>query len=161
MAVRNIVLEGDEILRKHSREVTEFNEKLWQLLDDMAETMYSADGVGLAAVQVGILRKVVVVDTGDTLYEIINPEIIEKSGSQTGLEGCLSSPDEYGEVERPMKVKVSALDRYGKKYTIEGTELLARALCHEIDHLNGVLFKDIAIEMVEIDETKPKKRRKK
>lgn len=161
MAIRNIVLEGDEILRKKSREVTEFNEKLWQLLDDMAETMYSADGVGLAAVQVGVLRRVVVIDVGDKLYELINPEIVESSGSQTGLEGCLSSPDEYGEVERPMNVKVSALDRYGKQYFVEGTELLARALCHEIDHLNGILFKDLATEMVEVEEVKQRKRKRK
>jgi peptide deformylase len=161
MAIRNIVLEGDEILRKKSREVTEFNEKLWQLLDDMAETMYSADGVGLAAVQVGVLRRVVVIDVGDKRYELINPEIVESSGSQIGLEGCLSSPDEYGEVERPMNVKVSALDRYGKQYFVEGTELLARALCHEIDHLNGILFKDLATEMVEVEEVKQRKRKRK
>lgn len=160
MAIRNIVLDTDELIRKKSKEVVEFNEKLWQLLDDMAETMYSADGVGLAAVQVGILRKVVVVDTGDTLYEMINPEIIETSGSQTGPEGCLSSPNEYGDVTRPMNVKVKALDRFGKEYTIEGTELLARALCHEIDHLNGVLFKDLAEETYEVEEVKPRRRRR-
>jgi len=161
MAIRNIILEKDETLRKKSRPVTEFNEKLWQLIDDMAETMYSADGVGLAAVQVGILRQVVIIDTGDKLYEIINPTMIEKSGTQTGIEGCLSSPDEYGDVTRPMKVKVKALDRYGKEYFIEGSELLARALCHELDHLNGILFKDLVTEMVEIEDKRPRRRRKK
>lgn len=161
MAIRNIVLDSDELLRKKSKEVTEFNEKLFQLLDDMAETMYSADGVGLAAVQVGILKRVVIVDTGDKLYEMINPIIVEKKGSQTGSEGCLSSPNQYGDVTRPMKVKVKALDRFGKEYTVEGTELLARAFCHEIDHLNGVLFKDLADELYEVEEPKPKRRKKK
>lgn len=142
MAKRNILIEGDETLRKKSREVTEYNEKLWQLLDDMAETMYAADGVGLAGVQVGILRRVVVIDVGDHRYELINPEIVESSGSQTGSEGCLSFPDEFGEVTRPMYVKVRAFDRYGKEYTAEGEGLLARAFCHEIDHLDGVLFVD-------------------
>lgn len=158
MAIRNILLETDEILRKKSRPIVEFNEKLWQLLDDMAQTMYSADGVGLAAVQVGVLRQIVVIDAGEGLFEIINPEIIEQSGSQTGSEGCLSSPDEYGTVTRPMDVKVKALDRNGKPYIIVGSELLARALCHEIDHLQGVLFKDLAIEMLDMDEDKPKRK---
>lgn len=161
MAIRNIVLDSDELLRKKSKEVTEFNEKLFQLLDDMAETMYSADGVGLAAVQVGMLKRVVIVDTGDRLYEMINPVILEQSGSQTGSEGCLSSPNQYGDVTRPMKVKVKALDRLGKEYTVEGTELLARAFCHEIDHLNGVLFKDLADDLYEVEEPKPKRRKKK
>ncbi|MFZ2538631.1 MAG: peptide deformylase, partial [Oscillospiraceae bacterium] len=147
MGKRNIVLETDATLRKKSRDVTEFNEKLWQLLDDMAETMYSADGVGLAAVQVGVLRRVVLVDTGDNLYEVINPIFIEQSGEQTGVEGCLSSPEEYGDVSRPMHVIVKAFDRNGREYQIEGEGLLARALCHEIDHLNGILFKDLAIEL--------------
>ncbi len=156
MAKRNIVLRGDEILRKSSREVTEFNEKLWVLLDDMAETMYAQDGVGLAAVQVGILRRVVVVDTGEQLYELVNPEIIEESGSQTGGEGCLSFPDEYGQVTRPMKVTVRAQDRNGREFTVEGEELLARAFCHEIDHLNGRLF----VDLVEDEEPMPRTRRK-
>ncbi len=160
MAKRNIILETDPILRKKSRDVTEFNEKLWQLLDDMAETMYSADGVGLAAVQVGVLRRVVLVDTGDRLYEVINPILVEQIGEQTGIEGCLSSPEEYGDVKRPMHVIVKALDRNGKEHEIVGEGLLARALCHEIDHLNGVLFKDLAIEMYEIDEPKKKSKRR-
>jgi len=162
MAIRNIVLDTDEMLRKKSREVTVFDQKLWQLLDDMRETMLSADGVGLAAVQVGILRKIVVIDIGDKLYEIINPEIISYSETQTGTEGCLSSPNQYGTVTRPLNIKVKAKNRHGKEYVIEGTELLARALCHEIDHLNGILFKDIATDVIEYEEEdeKPRRRRK-
>lgn len=152
MAIRNIYLEQDEVLRKISKPVTEFNQKLWDLLDDMAETMYHANGVGLAAVQVGILRRVVVIDVGDGLIELINPEIIWEKGEQTDTEGCLSCPGEYGLVTRPMKVKVSAQDRNGKSFTIKGEELLARAFCHEIDHLSGKIFKDIASKMVEIKE---------
>lgn len=161
MAIRKIVLDTEDVLRKKSREVTEFNDKLRQLLDDMADTMYAADGVGLAAVQVGILKRVAVINTGEQLYELINPIIVDQSGEQTGSEGCLSSPDEYGEVTRPMSVKVEAFDRYGSKYTVMGEELLARALCHEIDHMDGILFKDLAGETVTIDEhTKQRKKRR-
>ena len=159
MAKRNIITEGDEILRKKSREVTEFNKKLHQLLDDMAETMYDHDGVGLAAVQVGVLRRVVTIDVGDKLYELVNPEILETSGSQTGLEGCLSFPDEWGTVTRPMKVKVKAQDRDGNEFTAEGEGLLARAFCHEIDHLDGKLFVDMATDLQKDEQ--PKRRRKK
>lgn len=162
MAIRKIVLDTDEILRKKSRDVTDFNEKLWQLLDDMSETMYSADGVGLAAVQVGVLRRIAVVDTGDHLYEMINPVVLSQDGEQTGTEGCLSSPDEYGEVTRPMNVVVKALDRNGRAYEIKGEVLLARALCHEIDHLNGILFKDLVNDVITIEEhPKPKNRQAK
>lgn len=142
MALRNIVKDGDPVLRKVSRSVLNFDEKLAQLLDDMAETLYDADGVGLAAPQVGILRRICIVDVGDGLIELINPAITEASGTQTGNEGCLSCPDLYGEVERPMKVTVKAQDRTGKTFTVEGEGLKARAFCHEIDHLNGILFKD-------------------
>jgi peptide deformylase len=152
MAIRNIYTEQDDVLRKVSKPVTDFNQKLWDLLDDMAETMYQANGVGLAAVQVGILRRVVVIDVGDGLIELVNPEIIWEKGEQTDTEGCLSCPGEYGLVTRPMKVKVSAQDRNGKSFTIKGEELLARAFCHEIDHLSGKIFKDIATKMVEIKE---------
>lgn len=149
MAIRNMVLEGDDTLRKKSREVTEFNEKLGQLLDDMVETMREHNGVGLAAVQVGVLRRVVVIDIGDEhgVYELINPEIVSSSGEQTGNEGCLSFPGEWGDVTRPMNVTVKALDRQGNPYTVEGEGLLARAFCHEIDHLDGILFIDHAEEV--------------
>lgn len=142
MAIRNIVKEGDPILRKTCRSVLQFDEKLAVLLDDMKETMYKAEGVGLAAPQVGILKRVCVIDVGDGLVELVNPVILEQSGSQTGGEGCLSSPGEYGDVTRPMEVTVRAQDRNGNTFTVSGTELKARAFCHEIDHLNGILFKD-------------------
>lgn len=151
MAIRNIVKEGDPVLRKTSRTVTVFDEKLAQLLDDMAETLYQAEGVGLAAPQVGILKRACLVDTGDDLVELINPVIIEESGSQEGCEGCLSSPGDWGIVVRPMNVTVRAQDRHGKTFTVSATELKARAFCHEIDHLNGVLFKDKMIRRVEVE----------
>lgn len=159
MAKRIIVTSEDELLRKKSRPVTEFNEKLAQLLDDMAETMYAAEGVGLAAVQVGVLRRVAVVDIGEQRYELINPEIIEMSGSQTGPEGCLSFPEEWGEVTRPMTVKVRAYDRHGNEYIAEGEGLLARAFCHEIDHLDGIVFVDLVDEMLEPEKRRRKRRR--
>lgn len=153
MAIRTILTEDDEILRKKSRVVTEFNSKLHNLLDDMAETMYDVGGVGLAAVQIGMLRRAITIDVDEGLIELINPEIIAHEGIQDGLEGCLSSPNDFGMVERPMKVTVKAQDRHGKFFTIEGEELLARAFCHEIDHLSGILFKDLVSEMIDdIDE---------
>ena len=142
MAIRNIVKEGDPVLRKTCRSVLQFDEKLATLLDDMKDTMYKAEGVGLAAPQVGILKRVCIVDVGDGLIELVNPVIVEQNGSQTGGEGCLSSPGEYGDVTRPMEVTVRAQDRFGNNFTVTGTELKARAFCHEIDHLNGILFKD-------------------
>lgn len=142
MAIRNIVKVGDDVLRKVCRTQLSFDEKLATILDDMAETMYKADGVGLAAPQVGLLRRFCVVDIGDGLIELINPVIIEKSGSQKGSEGCLSVPDRYEEVERPMKVTVRAQDRNGKTFTISAEGFLARAFCHEIDHLDGILYID-------------------
>ena len=149
MAKRNIVKFGEELLRKKSREVTSFDDKLWVLLDDMYETMQEAKGVGLAAPQVGILRRVIVIDVGEGRIELINPVITYSKGKQRAVEGCLSSPDLWGYVERPAKVKVTAQNRYGKEVKYEGTELLARAFCHEIDHLNGIIFTDLADEMVE------------
>ena len=119
-----------------------FDEKLATLLDDMKETMYKAEGVGLAGPQVGMLRRVCVVDVGDGIVELVNPVITEQEGSQTGSEGCLSSPGDYGIVTRPMKVTVRAQDRHGNTFTVTGEALKARAFCHEIDHLNGILFKD-------------------
>ncbi len=151
MAIREIRKSPDEILYKKSREVTDFDERLYTLLDDMAETMYAANGVGLAAVQVGVLKKVVVIDTGEGLMELINPEIIETAGSQTGTEGCLSFPGKWGEVTRPNYVKVKALDRFGKERILEGKELLARAFCHEIEHLSGHAFIEKAERFIEED----------
>ena len=142
MAIRQIVQIGDPVLRKKSKVVEKIDEKIIQLLDDMADTMYHADGVGLAAPQVGILKRVVVIDIGDGLLELINPEIIETSGEQLDDEGCLSVAGEAGAVRRPYRVKVRAYDREGNLFEIEGEELLARAFCHEIDHLEGVLFVD-------------------
>lgn len=144
MALREIFKFGDDILRKKCREVTKFDDKLAELLDDMADTLKNADGVGLAAPQVGILRRVCIVDVrdGKGILELINPEILEKSGSQTGNEGCLSAPGEWCEVVRPATVKVRAFDRHGKEFTLEASELKARAICHEVDHLEGVLFID-------------------
>ena len=142
MALRQIVQIGEPVLRKKSKVVEKIDDKLIQLLDDMAETMYQADGVGLAAPQVGVLKRVVVIDIGDGIIELINPEIIETSGEQIGDEGCLSVLGESGEVRRPYVVKVRAFNRKGQLFEIEGEELLARAFCHEIDHLEGVLFVD-------------------
>lgn len=150
MALRTIRKLGDEILRKKCRPVENIDEKILTLLDDMAETMYSADGVGLAAPQIGVLKRIAVIDVGNGLIELINPEIISTSGSQTADEGCLSVPGKYGKVERPQKVTVRATDRYGYVVEIKGEDLLARALCHEIDHLDGVVFVDKVTEYTEI-----------
>ncbi len=144
MALRKIVKSPDEIFRKKSREVTAFDDRLHLLLDDMKETMEEANGVGLAAVQVGVLRRVFIVDVGEGVTEYINPEILEKSGSQKGTEGCLSFPGEWGEVERANFVKIKAYDRNGKVFTKTATELEARALQHEYDHLEARCFVDIA-----------------
>ena len=144
MAIRNIVKDGDPVLTKKCRPVEKFDEKLAILLDDMAETMHKANGVGLAAPQVGILRRVVVIDVGEGVIELVNPQIIVYSGEQEGIEGCLSFPGEWGITKRPEYVKVKAQDRHGNEFTADGRELLAKAFCHELDHLNGVVFKDIA-----------------
>ena len=142
MALRKIITGEDPTLRKTSKPVEIFDEKLWTLLDDMAETMYRNEGVGLAAVQVGILRRVVVIDVGDGRIELINPVIVKTRGRQEDSEGCLSFPNEYGLVERPNFVTVKAQDRHGAEQEYSGTGLLARAFCHEIDHLDGIVFKD-------------------
>ncbi len=133
---------GDDILRKVCRTQLTFDSKLHQILDDMAETMYDAEGVGLAAPQVGILRRYCIVDVGDGLIELINPVIIKKEGTQTDDEGCLSIPNESASVTRPMKVTVRAQDRNGKNILVSGEGLKARAFCHEIDHLDGILYID-------------------
>ena len=146
MALREIVKFGDDILRKKCRPVTAFDQKLWTLIDDMKETMEKAEGAGLAAPQVGILRRVCVVNVRDKhgIIELVNPEIIATEGTQLGGEGCLSAPGEWEEVERPAKVTVKAQDRNGNEFTMTGEGLLARAFCHETDHLDGVLFIDKA-----------------
>ena len=143
MALRNIVKLGDDVLRKKCRAVTMIDSKTHELLDDMAQTMHAANGVGLAAPLVGLLKRIVVIDVGDGVIELINPEIIACSGEQTDDEGCLSVPDKFLPVSRPNVVKVRALDRYGKSFTMEGEGLLARAFCHEIDHLDGKIFLDV------------------
>lgn len=140
MAIRQIRMREDEALYKKCKTVVKFDEKLGILLDDMYDTMQKADGVGLAAPQVGILKRAVVIDVGNGRIEMINPEIVETNGEQTGNEGCLSFPGVYGEVTRPNYVKAKAQDREGKWFYIEGEELLARAICHECDHLDGICF---------------------
>jgi peptide deformylase len=151
MAIREIRKKGDEILRKICKPVSAVNEKVRELLDDMLDTMYEADGVGLAAPQVGIMRRIVVIDVGEGPVELINPEKIEESGEQLYVEGCLSIPGIYGEVKRPERVVVKALDREGKEIRIEGTGMLAIAMCHEIDHLDGILFEDRVIRYVDVN----------
>lgn len=146
MAIRNIVKKGDDVLRKKCRPVEKFDEKLHQTLDDMKETLTEANGVGLAAPQVGILRRYCIIDAGQGYYELINPEIIKTSGKQRDVEGCLSCPNEWGYVTRPNKVKFRAQNRYGEWYELEVTELFARAVCHETDHLDGKLFVDLIEE---------------
>jgi len=156
MAIRNIREKEDSVLYKKSRVVVDFNERIHMLIDDMRETMMKANGVGLAAPQVGVLRRVVVVldtnredlDPEDQIIELVNPAIIEVSGEQTGAEGCLSVPGYYGIVTRPEYVKVRAQDRFGKVFEVEGTGLTARAFCHEIDHLDGHLFTEFAKELL-------------
>ena len=149
MAIRNIRISTDEVLRKKCKPVKEITPNLLTLLDDMADTMYEANGVGLAAPQVGILKRVVVIDVGEGLLELINPVILETSGSQIDDEGCLSVPGKYAPVERPYYAKVEAMDRDGNTFIIEGEELMARALCHEIDHLDGILYIDKALPVEE------------
>lgn len=144
MAIRNIVKFGDPILKKVCRSVVNFDDRLGILLDDMAETMHNAEGVGLAAPQVGMLKRVCIVDIGDEngVIELINPIIIERKGHQEEGEGCLSLPGEYGVTSRPMSVTVRANNRKGEVFTVSGEGLKARAFCHEIDHLDGILYKD-------------------
>jgi peptide deformylase len=154
MGYRNIVKDDDPLrtLHKKCRPVTEFNQKLWDLLDDMADTMYEAEGVGLAGPQVGYLRRVFVIDVGEGIVEFINPEILETSGEQDGNEGCLSFPGEYGMVIRPNYVKMRAQNRHGEWFEVEGTELFARAMCHENDHLDGKTIYETAVRMLSKEE---------
>ena len=148
MAKLKIVKVGDEVLRKKCRPVDVITPKTLQLLDDMAETMRQAQGVGLAAPQVGILRRIVVIEVEEgNLIELINPKIIAYAGEQTGTEGCLSVPGKWGTVTRPMHVTVRATNRHGEEFEVTGSELLARALCHELDHLDGKLYIDVATDI--------------
>ncbi len=144
MAILNILKEGDSTLRKKSRAVEEISPRIWRLLDDMHETLAKAEGVGLAAPQVGVLRRIVIVEIDDKKYEMINPEIIETRGKQDEIEACLSVPETFGRVIRPAYVKVRATDRHGKVFEAEGEGLMARCFCHEIDHLDGILYIDTA-----------------
>ncbi len=149
MAIRRIMVLGeDDVLRKHARRVDKFDKRLRTLLDDMADTMYKADGVGLAAPQVGVLRRAVVIDVGDGLIELVNPQIVASEGAVVGAEGCLSVPGRRGTVERPERVTVTAQNRDGRAMQLEAEGLLAVAMCHEIDHLDGVLYVDKMIEDV-------------
>ena len=152
MAILNIVTSEDEVLRKKCRLVEKITPRTLTLLDDMLDTMRAANGVGLAAPQVGILRRIVIVDIGEGLIEMINPEIVATEGEQEGEEGCLSVPDEVGIVKRPNIVTVKATDRNGEPFTIRGEGLLARAFCHEIDHLDGILYIDKASRMLTPEE---------
>jgi peptide deformylase len=156
MAKRIIRELGEDVLRKNAKEVKKIDEKILQLLDDMAETMYDANGVGLAAPQIGILKKIVVIDIGNGLYELINPVILEATGEQTGNEGCLSVPGKMGTVTRPNFVKVEYTNREGERIIVEGEELMARALCHEIDHLSGILYVDkVEGELSDVEAEEP------
>ena len=148
MAIRKILTEKETALRTVCRPVTEFDARLWQLLDDMADTLHKADGVGLAAPQVGVLRRLFIMDLGDGVVEAINPRLVDPQGVQEDVEGCLSCPGEYGITRRPMTVTLVAQDRHGKEFTLTGSELLARCICHENDHLDGVLFKEHVARML-------------
>ena len=153
MATRTIRIESDPILRKVSKEVTKFDESLWALLEDMAQTMYEADGVGLAAPQIGLLKRIFVIDIGEGLVEFINPQVVLEDGEQFGEEGCLSVPKKYGPVRRPNRVRMRAQSRMGEWFEIEGEELMARAMLHENDHLDGKLFVDfVEGELVQLSD---------
>ena len=143
MALRKILTDAEPALHKTCKPVENFDEKLYKLLDDMQDTLIESQGVGLAAPQVGILRRVVLVDTGEEILELINPVMVETSGHQEGPEGCLSVPGKYGLVKRPNFAKVRAQDRFGNWYEVEGEELIARCFCHELDHLDGILYTQV------------------
>lgn len=155
MAIRNIVKEGDDVLRKRSKEVKEINDKIRDLFEDMKETLYAcSNGIGLAAPQIGILKRMIVIDLGDGPMEIINPVIVEQEGEQIEVEGCLSIPGVYGEVKRPARIVVEYTNLNGERVRVEGKDLLARCLSHEIDHLDGILFTDKVIRYVDLEEEK-------
>ena len=146
MAIRKVVKVGDPILRKKSKEVKDFDENLWELLDDMKETMHSNDGMGLAAVQVGVLRRAIIVEVNNAFLELINPVIISKKGEEVEKEGCLSVGNFRGRVKRPRQITVKASDRFGYDFTLTGEKWLARCICHEVDHLDGILFVDNCLD---------------
>ncbi len=146
MAIKVIIKDGDPLLREKSKNIDEITPRIIKLLDNMAETMYDSEGVGLAAIQISVLKRIIVIDIGEGIIELINPEIMEKNGEQIGPEGCLSVPGIYGNVNRAEYVKVKTLNRNGEEIILEGTDFLARAIQHEIDHLDGILFIDIADE---------------
>lgn len=150
MAIREIRIKGDDILRKDCKPVQKINNRVQELVGDMIETMYASDGAGLAAPQVGVLKRICVIDVGEGPIILINPEKLNEIGEQFEVEGCLSIPGIYGEVKRPSKVIAKALNEKGEEFTIEGEGFLARAICHEIDHLNGVLFEDKVIRYVDV-----------
>ena len=152
MAIRNIVKVGDDILAKKCRTVEKIDDRIITLLDDMHETLIDSNGVGLAAPQVGVLKRIALVDTGDEILELINPEIISTDGSQTGYEGCLSYPGKFGEVTRPMTVTIKFQNRNGEWITYTGEELTARAFCHEIEHLDGHMYMEKVTRWAEDDE---------
>ena len=151
MALRTIREDGDEILRKISKKVLEVNDKILSLLDDMTETMKKNEGVGIAGPQIGVLKRIIVLDIGEGIVELVNPEFISQEGEAIASEGCLSIPEVFGEVKRPAKVKVQGLNRQGKKVIIEGEGLMAKVLCHEIDHLDGILFTDKVIKYLNLE----------
>ena len=152
MALRKIITEGNPTLNKVCRPVTAFDDRLAMLIDDMKQTVVQANGVGLAAPQVGVLRRVVVVDLGDEIVELVNPRILEQDGEQDGLEGCLSVPERFGMVKRPNRVKIEAQDRHGDWYEYEGEALIARCFCHELEHLDGHLYTERAYRMLTQEE---------
>ena len=156
MALRMIKLDGDPILRKKSKEIDKVTDRIKILLEDMVETMVEANGIGLAAPQVGVLRRAVVIDIGEGVINMLNPEILDTDGAIVDIEGCLSVPNLSGTVERPEKVKVKYTDENGEEKYLEATELLARAVCHEIDHLNGILYTDKVIEYIDLEEEEKK-----
>ena len=159
MALRRVVMATEPSMKKKSREVEKFDDKLWVLLDDMQQTMDQFEGVGLAAPQVGILRRVIVVEDDDKRIELVNPVVTSFRGKQREIEGCLSSPGEWGYVTRPEEIRVSAFNRYGKRFTMDAEGVCAITICHEIDHLNGILFTEIADEMVDDEEELEKAKR--
>ena len=154
MGLRNILTDKDPALHKVCKPVTNFDGKLHKLLDDMAETLKEANGVGLAAPQVGILRRVVIVDVGDEIVELVNPALVESEGEQIGAEGCLSVPGKYGLVKRPYYAKVKAQDRYGEWFEAEGEEIIARCFCHELDHLDGIVYTEVMERFLTEEELK-------